>query len=257
MDRRSRSASRRRPLRIAYRLHRYLLLPGLCLALDVSSVAAPQAASATAPDQFAAHPYAPHVAEASQRFGIPELWIWAVMRAESRGNSRAVSPAGAMGLMQIMPGTWAMLTERHRLGSDPFEVRANILGGTAYLRAMWDRYGDVSLMLAAYNAGPGRADDYANGRRRLPAETVSYVAQISPSLGMPSTAAPAAMPTPAMQSWRQAALFAARGDRSAEVTTDATAVQPENATSAPPRASPQPNEPAPHSLFIPLSPRIP
>ena len=172
MDRRSRSASRRHPLRIAYSLHRYLLLPGLCLALGVSSVAAPQVASTTGPDQFAAHPYAPHVAEASQRFGIPELWIWAVMRAESQGNSRAVSSAGAMGLMQIMPGTWAMLTERHRLGSDPFDVRANILGGTAYLRAMWDRYGDVRLMLAAYNAGPGRADDYANGRRRLPAETV-------------------------------------------------------------------------------------
>ena len=65
-----------------------------------------------------------------------------------------------MGLMQIMPGTWAMLTERHRLGSDPFDVRANILGGTAYLRAMWDRYGDVSLMLAAYNAGPGAVQKY-------------------------------------------------------------------------------------------------
>jgi len=180
MDRRLRSASRRHPLRIAFHLHRYLLLPGLCLALGVSSVTAQQAASASGSDQFAAHPYAPHVVEASRRFGIPELWIWAVMRTESRGNSRAVSPAGAMGLMQIMPGTWAMLTERHRLGSDPFDVRANILGGTAYLRAMWDRYSDVSLMLAAYNAGPGRADDYANGRRRLPAETVSYIAQIRP-----------------------------------------------------------------------------
>lgn len=257
MDRRPRSASRRHPLRIAYRLHRYLLLPGLCLALGVSSLTAPQAASATAPDQFATHPYAPHVAEASQRFGIPELWIWAVMRAESRGNSRAVSPAGAMGLMQIMPGTWAMLTERHRLGSDPFDVRANILGGTAYLRAMWDRYGDVSLMLAAYNAGPGRADDYANGRRRLPAETVSYVAQISPSLGMASTAAPAALPAPAMQSWRQAALFAARDDGGAGIMTDATSVPLGRAISAAAPASSQPDEPAPHPLFIPLSPRVP
>ena len=253
----SRFASRRRPLRIAYRLHRLLLLPGLCFAFGVSSLTASQVASATAPDQFAAHPYAPHVAEASQRFGIPELWIWAVMRAESRGNSRAVSPAGAMGLMQIMPGTWAMLTKRHRLGSDPFDVRANILGGTAYLRAMWDRYGDVSLMLAAYNAGPGRADDYANGRRRLPAETVSYVAQITPSLGIASTAAPVLMPTPAALSWRQAALFAAREDAGAEVSTEATSVQPERAISAPAADSPQPDEPAPHPLFIPLSPRVP
>ena len=73
MDRRSRSASRRHPLRIAFHLHRYLLLPGLCLALGVSSVTAQQAASASGSDQFAAHPYAPHVAEASRRFGIPEL----------------------------------------------------------------------------------------------------------------------------------------------------------------------------------------
>ena len=257
MDRRSRSASRRHPLRIAFHLHRYLLLPGLCLALGVSSVTAQQAASASESDQFAAHPYDPHVAEASRRFGIPELWIWAVMRAESRGNSRAVSPAGAMGLMQIMPGTWAMLTERHRLGSDPFDVRANILGGTAYLRAMWDRYGDVSLMLAAYNAGPARADDYANGRRRLPAETVSYVAQITPSLGIASTVATAAIPASAPQSWRQAALFAARDYGGAEVITDATSVQLERAISAPTAASSQRDESAPHPLFIPLSPRVP
>ena len=56
-----------------------------------------------------------------------------------------------MGVMQIMPATWAMLTARHGLGTDPFDVRANILGGAAYLRAMWERYGDIRLMLAAYN----------------------------------------------------------------------------------------------------------
>src|SRR3546814_15396215 len=88
-----------------------------------------------------------------------------------------------MGLMQIMPGTWNMLTSRHRLGSDPFDVRTNILAGAAYLRAMWDRYRDIRLMLAAYNAGPGRVDAYAAGRRRLPAETVAYVAGIAPALG--------------------------------------------------------------------------
>src|SRR3546814_12901683 len=84
-----------------------------------------------------------------------------------------------MGLMQIMPPTWAMLTARHRLGGDPFDVRANILAGAAYLRAMWDRYGDVRLMLAAYNAGPGRPDAYATGRRGLPADTLAYVRQRS------------------------------------------------------------------------------
>src|SRR3546814_12659544 len=83
----------------------------------MSSPSAAAASQATP----AAHPYAAAVTEAAQRFGIPETWIWRVMHAESRGNRRAVSPAGAMGLMQIMPGTWGMLTSRHRLGRDPFD----------------------------------------------------------------------------------------------------------------------------------------
>lgn len=113
----------------------------LLLAIGPVPAAATVAAPASAP-AAAAHPYAAHVAEASQRFGIPEVWIWRVMHAESRGRARAVSSAGAMGLMQIMPATWSMLTARHRLGSDAFDVRGNILAGAAYLRAMWDRYGD-------------------------------------------------------------------------------------------------------------------
>ena len=244
-------------VRIAVRLRLHLLLPGTCFALGLAAATSPVAAVATVPDQFAAHPYAPHVAEASQRFGIPELWIWAVMRAESRGNSRAVSPAGAIGLMQIMPGTWSMLSERHGLGSDPFDVRANILGGAAYLRAMWDRYRNVSLMLAAYNAGPGRADDYAAGRRSLPAETVNYVAQIAPSLGMASIASPAAMPPANAHPWRQATLFTPRGDGEASSTDGAADVQPRRTQLASPSASlPSPN-PAPHPLFVSLSPRNP
>ena len=110
--------------------------------------------------------YAAYTAEAAQRFRIPGAWIDAVLRAESAGNPRAVSPAGAMGLMQVMPGTWAGLRTRYRLGADPFEPRDNILAGTAYLREMLDRYGDVGAMLAAYNAGPDRVDDHlAIGRQ--------------------------------------------------------------------------------------------
>lgn len=137
------------------------------------------------------HPYAPYVADASRRFGIPERWIWSVMRAESGGRSRAVSPVGAMGLMQIMPRTWSMLAARYGLGSDPFDARANIHGGAAYLRLMWDRYGDSRLMLAAYNAGPGRVDEYRAGLRHLPAETRSYVARLAPFLiGAPAISEP-------------------------------------------------------------------
>ena len=175
-------------------------------AVLLSPICVPTAATA----QPERHPYAAPVAEAAQRFGIPELWIWRVMHAESRGRIGAVSHAGAMGLMQIMPATWALLTARHRLGSDPFDPRANILAGAAYLRAMWDRYGDVGLMLAAYNAGPGRADAYVAGRRGLPAETRAYVARIAPKLQSPAGDTPASSPPRASPGWRDAALFAAR-----------------------------------------------
>jgi soluble lytic murein transglycosylase-like protein len=124
---------------------------------------------------------AAHVREASQRFGIPEHWIFAVIRIESAGRIRAVSSAGAMGLMQLMPGTWARQRARFSLGSDPFDPRDNIMAGTSYLREMYDRYG-VQGFLAAYNAGPGRYEDWLGGRRSLPLETRRYVGRIAPLL---------------------------------------------------------------------------
>ena len=220
----------------------------LALALLCSASAAPDRAWGAAPADAPAaalHPYAAHVAEASQRFGVPEVWIWRVMHVESRGKPRALSHAGAMGLMQIMPATWAMLTAQHRLGSDPFDVRANILAGAAYLRAMWDRYRDVRLMLAAYNAGPGRADAYAAGRRGLPAETVAYVAAIAPALGAAAVPPAVMARTAEPPSWRSASLFTEqRSD-----TPAATSVQRDNGAAAGPSHS----APAPSSLFVPLS----
>ncbi len=96
--------------------------------------------------------------EASRRFGIPRDWVRGVMQQESGGrtslNRRPItSSAGAMGLMQIMPATFAELTARYGLGGDPYEPRANILAGAAYLREMYDRFGPAHF-LAAYNAGP-------------------------------------------------------------------------------------------------------
>lgn len=119
------------------------------------------------------------VAEASQRFGIPAHWIYAVIRIESAGRTRAVSSAGAMGLMQLMPGTWARQRARYGLGADPFDPRDNILAGTSYLREMHDLYG-VPGFLAAYNAGPGRYEDWRAGRRSLPLETRHYLARLAP-----------------------------------------------------------------------------
>jgi soluble lytic murein transglycosylase-like protein len=122
-----------------------------------------------------------HVREAAQRFGLPEHWIYAVIRFESAGRTRAVSAAGAMGLMQLMPGTWARQRARFALGSDPFDPRDNILAGTSYLREMFDRYGREGF-LAAYNAGPGRYEQWLSAGRPLPRETRDYVARIAPLL---------------------------------------------------------------------------
>lgn len=169
----------------------------------------------------AVHPYAGHVAEAARRFGIPEAWIWAVMRVESGGNSRAVSRAGAMGLMQIMPATWAGLRARYGLGPDPFDVRDNITAGAAYLREMHDRYGNASAMLAAYNAGPGRYDDFVSRGRPLPAETIGYLAQFAAITGTAGAVDVTATATPDAFAWRRAALFV----RTASAASDTVAGQ--------------------------------
>jgi hypothetical protein len=87
-----------------------------------------------------------------------------------------------MGLMQIMPKTWNELRARYGLGHDPWQPRANILAGAAYLREMHDRYGSMAAMLAAYNAGPRRYDAHLASGRALPAETVAYVAKIAPMI---------------------------------------------------------------------------
>ena len=180
-----------------------LLAPG---AAPVAALAQDAAAEGSA----ARHPYAVHVADAARRFGVPERWIWAVMRVESNGDARAVSTAGAMGLMQIMPGTWAGLRARHRLGSDPFDVRDNIMAGAAYLRAMHDRYGNATAMLAAYNAGPGRYDENLSRGRPLPAETRAYLAKLVSITGGSDDTRLAAAPPSDPFAWRSAALFAVR-----------------------------------------------
>lgn len=186
-----------------------LLAVLLLLAPSAAPVAA-RAQDAPAERAAARHPYAAHVADAAGRFGIPERWIWAVMRVESNGDVRAVSSAGAMGLMQIMPATWASLRARYGLGADPYDVRDNIMAGAAYLRAMHDRYGNATAMLAAYNAGPGRYDEYLSRGRPLPVETRAYLAKLASITGGSDDTRLAAAPLPDPFAWRRAALFAVR-----------------------------------------------
>jgi len=153
------------------------------------------------PPGSSSDPWGPYVREASNKYDVPERWIREVMRQESggklygRGGELITSGAGAMGLMQVMPATYDDLRSRYReLGDDPYDPHNNILAGTAYLREMYDIYGAPGF-LAAYNAGPGRLDDYLTRNRTLPEETRRYVAAIGPRISghEPRSPSPGAM----------------------------------------------------------------
>ncbi len=133
------------------------------------------------------------------------------MQVESAGRVRAVSSAGAMGLMQIMPDTWTELRIRHRLGRDPFDPRNSILGGAAYLREMYDRFGAPGF-LAAYNAGPERYRQHITNGRPLPRETRVYMARLLPMIGLASVDDTVPV-VPAPPDWREAPLFVERSER--------------------------------------------
>ena len=126
-------------------------------------------------------PWGPYIREASSRFDVPERWIREVMRQESGGRLTATSRVGAMGLLQLMPGTYAELNSKHALGDDPYHPWANIMAGTAYIREMYDLYGSPGF-LAAYNGGPRRLENYLWSGGRMPEETRNYVARIGPRI---------------------------------------------------------------------------
>lgn len=131
--------------------------------------------------------WVPHIREASQRFDMPEKWIRAVMMRESGGRAVVASgkpitsSAGAIGLMQVMPGTYELMRDQYGLGSSPADPRDNILAGTAYLRQMYDLFGAPGF-LAAYNCGPACYAGHLAGKQRLPKETKQYVAALTPVL---------------------------------------------------------------------------
>ena len=190
---------------------------------------------------------AAHVAEAAQRFGLPEHWIYAVMRTESAGRIGAVFSAGAMGLMQLMPGTWARQRTRFGLGNDAFDPRDNIIAGTSYLREMYDSYGTPGF-LAAYNAGPGRYQDWRDRGRPLSAETRAYVAKIAPMLqtgNAPTVAASAPFAQTGRISWTQSQLFAVRAKSGTDASDDYGAT-------ASPGSTPARSVPL-DGLFVPVS----
>ncbi|GAA4772879.1 hypothetical protein GCM10023219_20110 [Stakelama sediminis] len=143
-----------------------------------------------------------HAPEAAMRSGVPIDLILRVMRAESGDNPRALSPKGAMGCMQIMPGTWRTVSAHYNLGSEPFDARRNMIGGAMYLAELISRYG-MSGAIPAYNAGPGRYERYIAGTASLPAETIAYTARIRGSASVQI-----AMARPPR--WQEASLFLQR-----------------------------------------------
>lgn len=112
------------------------------------------------------------IKEYSQKYGLDSDFVKAVVKQESGFNEKATSKCGAMGLMQLMPGTAKALNV-----NDPYNARDNIEGGVKYLKGLMDRFGgDMKLALAAYNAGPNAVKKY-NG---IPPynETQNYVKNI-------------------------------------------------------------------------------
>lgn len=160
-------------------------VPGSSPTLPVAEEAAQYRAHARsyyAPPGPPEDPWGPYIQEASKKFDVPEEWVRAVMQQESGGrlfhNGQFVTSApGAMGLMQLMPPTYDSLRYAYNLGDDPYDPHDNIMAGTAYIRQMYDVYGSPGF-LAAYNAGPGRLEDFLTRNRTLPRETRNYVASI-------------------------------------------------------------------------------
>jgi hypothetical protein len=163
------------------------LRPVACVVMAVapfmSLIAAPTLFAKSACAQRASRPesidrYAKLIEEASSRFAVPARWIRAVIQVESGSDEHAISPRGAMGLMQLVPGTWVELSVRYGLGLEPFDPHDNILAGTAYLKEMHDRFGSAGF-LAAYHAGPARYEQHLATGQPLPPETAAYVAAVT------------------------------------------------------------------------------
>jgi soluble lytic murein transglycosylase-like protein len=166
--RRDRRRSRMRTLLLAAaalatthttRTHATPLRPGVAVSIDDVRALQPERA------------YDDIIREAAAQYDLDPELIRAVMRAESAFNPLVVSPAGAQGLMQLMPGT------AHSLGvQDPFDPFQNVLGGSRYLQQQLRRFGSVEKALAAYNAGPGAVERYGG----IPPyrETQNYVRRV-------------------------------------------------------------------------------
>jgi soluble lytic murein transglycosylase-like protein len=171
----------------------------------------------------------PFIDKASDRFGIPGTWIRAVIAVESGGRTTVngepiTSRAGAIGPMQVMQRTYDELRVRYGLEPDPADPEQNILAGTAYLKELYNRFGQAG-MFAAYNAGPERYQAYLDGKLPLPEETGAYLAKVG-------SVVPGSTQEPTFSSGKNL-FFAVADQNSRDVAAQST--------------------PQTHTLFIPLS----
>lgn len=137
--------------------------------------------------------YTEYVETYAEQYGVPETLIFAIIRTESSFDSGAVSSAGAVGLMQMMPATFAWLTDEilfdHLESGMLYDPETNIKYGTYLLSRYYDRYGDWELAFAAYNGGPGNVDEWLEdpaysdgegGLKKIPfKETRNYVRKVA------------------------------------------------------------------------------
>ena len=156
--------------------------------------------------------------------------------------------------MQVMPETWAELSFRYELGSDPFDPHDNVLAGTAYLREMMDRFGSEGF-LAAYNAGPKRYEEHLTSGRPLPDETQAYVTRLAPLIDIEQRE----RGTPVGRRsgpWPQASVFLARIDSSPAGGKLAPGVCTANAPNAVSKSGMTALVPHARGLFVPRSDKM-
>jgi soluble lytic murein transglycosylase-like protein len=122
------------------------------------------------PGRFAYHET---VRRVSARYAVERRLVMAIIASESGGDPAAVSPAGAIGLMQLMPATAA------HLGVDPWDPEQNVEGAVRYLASLLSQFKSVDLSLVAYNAGPMFAERYRLGETELGAETRAFLTRVS------------------------------------------------------------------------------
>ena len=137
----------------------------------VRETSAAEHTTAAAQERFANPELARVIHAAAQKYAVDPKLVSAVAEVESGGDQNAVSPAGAVGVMQLMPDTAA------GLGINPYDMKSNVEGGAKYLREMLDTFdGDVKKAVAAYNAGPNAVKAYGG----VPpyAETQNYVTSV-------------------------------------------------------------------------------